>query len=53
MERADLINYIRKHNPSISNRLLENLSYESLIIIKIQVEVELLEKSAKQNGDEK
>lgn len=53
MDRADLINYIRKHNPSIKKQQLESLSYESLIIIKTQVDVELIEKSVKQNKDEK
>lgn len=53
MDRADLINYIRKYNPSIKKQQLESLSYESLIVIKTQVDLELIEKSAKQNKYEK
>ncbi len=50
MTREDLINYIRKHNAAIQYKQLENLSYASLVIIKVQVEFERYKAAAKKDG---
>lgn len=44
MEREYLISFILLHNPAHDKKQLEELSTESLVMIKIQLEFELMSK---------
>ncbi|HRG00520.1 MAG TPA: hypothetical protein PKZ75_05360 [Bacteroidia bacterium] len=45
MDRAYLISFILLHNPNQEKKQLEELSTESLVMIKVQLELELINKT--------
>lgn len=45
MDRECLISYIILHNSTHDKKQLEGLSTESLVMIKVQIELELMNKS--------
>lgn len=53
MTREDLINYIREHDKFFRYDLLENYSYQSLALLRIQIEIRQINSQTKSNKNDK
>ena len=41
LTKESLVKYITRHNPNLNKQTLMQLSIESLVVIKVQIEIEL------------
>ena len=50
--KQNIIDFILKHQPELKNKKLEDLSIEELVILKVQIEITLNDKSANKQKNE-